>query len=150
MLVWSHEEAVLEEAEEVLAEVLVGVQCCLGEGRAVRMVLRAVTELDVRRRGNDQQGCDMADLKMESSRRAKMTQLNHYDLSHKHAFTCVCACEQTACTSCTLWVCILCTLSVELSVLRSGNPKPDHSACTDRKILFFVIKKLIHCSSYCE
>ena len=28
------------------------------------------------------------------------------------------------CASCTLWVCILCTPPVELSALRSGNPKP--------------------------
>ena len=65
--------------------------------------------LGVRRCGNDQQGCDMADLKMDSFRRTKMIQLNHHDLSHKHAFTFVRACEQTVCTSCTLCVCILCT-----------------------------------------
>ena len=63
----------------------------------------------MRRCGNDQHGCDMAHLKIDSFRRAKMIQLNHHDLSHKHAFTFVRACEQTACTSCTLWVCILCT-----------------------------------------
>ena len=100
--------------------------------------------LEVRRCGNDQHGCDMADLKMDSFRRTKMIQLNHHDLSHKHACTFVRACEQTVCTSCTLWVCILCTLSVELSILRSGNSKPDCSACTDR---FFLV---IHCSSYWE
>ena len=125
LLVWSHEEAVLEEAEEVLAEVVVGVQCCLGEGRAVRMVLRAVMELDVRRRGNDRRGCDMADLKMDSSRRTKMIQLNHHDLSHKHAFTFVRACEQTACTSCTLWMCILCTGSGAASSAASSEPHPE-------------------------
>ena len=37
-------EVVLEEAEEVLAEVVLGVQCCLGEGRAVQIVLRAVVD----------------------------------------------------------------------------------------------------------
>ena len=36
-----HEEVVLEE---VLAEVVVGVQCCLGEGRTVQTVLRAVVD----------------------------------------------------------------------------------------------------------
>ena len=41
---WIAEEVVLEEAEEVLAEVVVGVQCCLGEGRAVQIVLRAVVD----------------------------------------------------------------------------------------------------------
>ena len=41
---WGHEEVVLEEAEEVLAEVVVGVQCCLGEGRTVQVVLRAVVD----------------------------------------------------------------------------------------------------------
>ena len=40
--------------------------------------------------------------------------------------------------SCTLWVCILCTPPVELSVLRSGNPKHDYSACTDRTNLSFT------------
>ena len=44
LLVRAHEEVVLEEAEEVLAEVVVGVQCCLGEGRAVQIVLRAVVD----------------------------------------------------------------------------------------------------------
>ena len=36
----------LEKAEEVLAEaeVVVGVQCCLGEGRAVQIVLRALMD----------------------------------------------------------------------------------------------------------
>ena len=108
MLVRAHEEVVLEEAEEVLAEVVVGVQCCLGEGRSVQMVLRA-DGLEVRKCGNDQHGCDMADLKMDSFRRTKMIQLNHHDLSHMHAFTFVRAREQTECTSCTLWVCILWT-----------------------------------------
>ena len=65
-----------------------------------------------------------------------MKQLNHPDLSHKHAFTFVRACEQTVFTSCTLWVCILCTHPFELSVLHSSNPKLDYSACTDRKISF--------------
>ena len=37
LLVRAYEEVVLEEAEEVLAEVVVGVQCGLGEGRAVQM-----------------------------------------------------------------------------------------------------------------
>ena len=44
MLVRDHEEVVLEEAEEVLAEVFVGVQCCLGEGHAVQIQLRAVVD----------------------------------------------------------------------------------------------------------
>ena len=44
LLVRAHEEVVLEEAEEVLAEVVVGVQCCLGEGHAVSTVLRAVMD----------------------------------------------------------------------------------------------------------
>ena len=96
--------------------------------------------LEVRRCGNDQHGCDMADMKMDSFRRTKMIQLNHRDLSHKHAFTFVRAYEQSVCTSCTLWVCILCTPPVELSALSSSNPKPH--ALTE--------KKLIHCSSYCE
>ena len=60
--------------------------------------------LEVRRCGNDQHGCDMADLK-DSFRRTKMIQLNRLDLSHKHLFTFASACEQTVCTSCTLWVC---------------------------------------------
>ena len=34
----------LEEAEEVLAEVVVGAQCGLREGRAVQVVLRAVVD----------------------------------------------------------------------------------------------------------
>ena len=38
------QEVVLEEAEEVLAEVFVGVQFCLGEGRAVQIQLRAVVD----------------------------------------------------------------------------------------------------------
>ena len=42
LLVRAREEVVLEEAEEVLAEVVVAVQCCLGEGRTVQIVLRAV------------------------------------------------------------------------------------------------------------
>ena len=42
--VGAHEEVVLEESEEVLAEVVVCVQCCVGEGRAVWIVLRAVVE----------------------------------------------------------------------------------------------------------
>ena len=67
--------------------------------------------LEVRRCGNDQHGCDMADLKLDSFRRTKMTQLNHHDLSHKHDFTFVRACEQTVCTSRTLWVCIQCALA---------------------------------------
>ena len=41
MLVKAHEEVVLGEAEEVLAEAVVGVQCCVGEGRAVQIVLRS-------------------------------------------------------------------------------------------------------------
>ena len=44
MLVRAHEEVVLEEAEEVLAEVVVGVPCCLGEGRAVQIVPRALMD----------------------------------------------------------------------------------------------------------
>ena len=44
LLLRAHEEVVLEEAEEVLAEVVVGVQCCLGEGRAVPIVLRAMMD----------------------------------------------------------------------------------------------------------
>ena len=40
----AHEEIVLEEAEEVLAEVVVGEQCRLGEGCAVQIVLRAVVD----------------------------------------------------------------------------------------------------------
>ena len=44
MLVRAHEELVLEEAEEVLEEVDVGVKCGLGEGRAVQIVLRAVAD----------------------------------------------------------------------------------------------------------
>ena len=44
LLVRGHEEVVLEEAEEVLADVVVGVQCCLGEGRAVQIVLRAMVD----------------------------------------------------------------------------------------------------------
>ena len=47
--------------------------------------------LEVRKCGNDQHGCDMADLKMDSFKRTKMIQLNHLDLSHKHAFH-ICAC----------------------------------------------------------
>ena len=44
MLVRAYEEVVLEEAEEVLAEVFVSVQCGLGEGHAVQVVLRAVVD----------------------------------------------------------------------------------------------------------
>ena len=44
LLVRTHEEVALEEAEEVLEEVDVGVQCGLGEGRAVQIVLRAVVD----------------------------------------------------------------------------------------------------------
>ena len=44
MLARAHKEVVLEEAEEVLAEVVVGVQRCLGKGRAVQIVLRAVVD----------------------------------------------------------------------------------------------------------
>ena len=117
LLVRAHEEIVLEEAEEVLAEVFVGVLCCLGEGRGPDVA------------GNDQHGCDMADLKMDSLRRTKMIQLNHLDLSHKDALTFVRACEQTVCSLCTLWVCILCTDIVVVSssiakenVLRSRPP----------------------------
>ena len=51
LLIRAHEEVVLEE---VLEEVVVGVQCCLGEGRAVQMVLR--DGLEVRRYWNDQHG----------------------------------------------------------------------------------------------
>ena len=44
LLVRAPKEFVLEEAEEVLAEVVVGAQCGLGEGRAVQVVLRAVVD----------------------------------------------------------------------------------------------------------
>ena len=44
LLVTAREEVVLEEAEEVHAEVVVGVQCCLGEGHAVQIVLHAVVD----------------------------------------------------------------------------------------------------------
>ena len=80
--------------------------------------------LEVGRCGNDQHGCDMADLKMDSFRRNR--------LYVRHA-----RCG-----------CVFCVhLPVELSVLLSGNPKPAYSTCTDR--LLFE-KSLIHCSSYCE
>ena len=49
-------------------------------------------------------GVTWLNMKMDSFRRTKMIQLNHRDLSHKHAFTFVRACEQCVCTSCTLWV----------------------------------------------
>ena len=44
LLVRAHKEFVLEEAAEVRAEVVVGAQCGLGEGRAVKVVLRAVVD----------------------------------------------------------------------------------------------------------
>ena len=44
LLTRAREEVVLEEAEEVLAEVCVGVQCCLGEGHSVLIVSRAVMD----------------------------------------------------------------------------------------------------------
>ena len=44
LLLRAHKEVVLEEAEEVLAEAVVGAQCGLGEGRAVQVVLRAVVD----------------------------------------------------------------------------------------------------------
>ena len=43
----------------------------------------------MRRCGNDQQGCDMADLKMDSSRRAKMIQLNHLEPQARIQCPCV-------------------------------------------------------------
>ena len=36
LLVSAQEEVVLEEGAEILAEVFVGVQCCLGQSRAVQ------------------------------------------------------------------------------------------------------------------
>ena len=133
LLVRAHEEVVPEEAEEVLAKVVVGVQCCLGEGRAVRAA--CCDGLEVRRCGNDQRGCDMADLKMDSFRRTKMIQLNHHDMSHKHVFTFVRACEQTVCTSCTLWYCVPAIRNLTIQ-----------HALTEKLFL----KTLIHCSSFCE
>ena len=121
LLVRAHEEVVLEEAEEVLAEVLVGVQCMTCRKSRGPDSAACCDGLEVRRCGNDQHGCDMADMKMDSFRRTKMIQLNHRDLSHKHAFTFVRACEQCVCTSCTLWVCILCTQS------SSSNHRPPDS-----------------------
>ena len=44
LLAVAREEAALEEAQEVLADVVVGVQRCLGESRAVQIVLRAVMD----------------------------------------------------------------------------------------------------------
>ena len=44
LLVKTREEVVLEEIEHVLEEVVVGVQCGLGEGGAVQMVLRVVVD----------------------------------------------------------------------------------------------------------
>ena len=102
------EEVVLEEADEVLAEVFVGVQLSWRRSHGLN-IAACCDGLEVSRCGNDQHGCDMADLMTDSFRRTKMTQLNHRDLSHKYACTFVRACEQTVCTSCTLWVCVLCT-----------------------------------------
>ena len=135
VLVRAHEEVVLQEAEEVLAEV-VSVYITVLPWRRSRGPDSAACcgGLEVKRCGNDQHGCDMADLEMDSIRRTKMMQLNRLVLSHKRAFTFVRACEHTVCTSCTLWLCILCTQPVELLVLRSSNQKPDYSACIDRKI----------------
>ena len=42
LLARAHKEFVLEEAEEVLEEVVVGVQCGVGESRALQVMLRAV------------------------------------------------------------------------------------------------------------
>ena len=44
LLVSAQEEVVLKECAEILAEVFVGVQCCLGESRAVQTQLRAVVD----------------------------------------------------------------------------------------------------------
>ena len=135
LLVRAHEEVVLAEAEEVLSGS--GCRWTVLSWRRSRGPDSAACcgGLKVRRCGSHQHECDMVDLEMYSFRRAKMRQFNHHDLSHKHAFTFVRATEQTVWTSCTLWVCILCTPPVELSVLRSRNPKPDNSAYTDRKLL---------------
>ena len=89
--------------------------------------------LEVRRCGNDQHGCDVADLKMGSCWRTKKIQLNSHDLSHKHAFTFVHACEQTVCTSCTLCECLFCVHSpsnCRYCVPAIRNPTVQH-ALTD-------------------
>ena len=57
LLVRAPKEFVLEEAEEVLAEVVVGAQCGLGEGRAVQVVLRVV--VDWKREGEPETSKEM-------------------------------------------------------------------------------------------
>ena len=87
LLVRAHEEVVVEEAEDFPAEVFC--RCAVLSWRRSRGPDSAACcdGLEVRRCENDQQWCDMADLKMDSFRRTKMMQLNHHDLSYKHAFT---------------------------------------------------------------
>ena len=73
--------------------------------------------LEERRCGRDQQGDDMADLMTDSFRRTKMLQLKHLEPQARIQCPCVLA-NRLYCTSCTLWVCILCTEQVERAVKR--------------------------------
>ena len=61
LLVRAHEEVVLEEAEEVLAEVVVGVQCLSWRRSRGPDTAACCDGLEVRKCGNDQHGCDMAE-----------------------------------------------------------------------------------------
>ena len=92
-------------------------------------------------------------------RPTKMIRLNHVDLSRKHAFTFVRACEQTVCTSCILSVCLLCTGSSEvctscspfytgfLEAVASWDPngfpaaRPPNHGCSTRKGTVEVTEK---------
>ena len=88
-------------------------------------------------------GMTWPDLMTDSFRRTKMIQLRHLE---PHARIHVRACLRTDCVVLHACCgCILCTLPVDLSVLRSSNQKPDYPACSYR--IFFKKKKLIHCSS---
>ena len=84
-----------------LEKVVLDVQCLLGQGRAVQVVLRAVVDWK-RRDVEDQEGDDMADVMKDSFMRTKAIQ----------RIPCPgVLVNRPFCTSCTLWVCILCTWS---------------------------------------
>ena len=64
MLVRAHEEVVLEEAERFLRKCLSVCSVVLEKVRGLDSAA-CCDGLEVRRCGNDQHGCDMADLKMD-------------------------------------------------------------------------------------
>ena len=100
--------------------------------------------LEVRRCGNDQHGCDMADLKMYSFRRTKMIQVNHLEPQARiHIRACLCTdCMYVMHAVC---ICVHSPSNCRYCVPAIRNPTIQHALTG-----FFFYFKLIHCSSYCE